>query len=59
MRTVAEAAVMHWSNFMESNNHTADTLEAWNEFYSALKGAARERSLEFRRTRGVQRTDSK
>ena len=35
---------------MESKNHTADAaLEAWNELYSALKGAARERNLEFRR----------
>jgi hypothetical protein len=35
---------------MESNNHTADTaLEAWNELYSALKDAARERNLVFRR----------
>lgn len=35
---------------MESKNHTADVaLESWNELYSALKGAARERNLEFRR----------
>ena len=35
---------------MELRNHTADAaLDAWNELYSALKGAARERNLEFRR----------